>query len=47
MTNAQVIAEMMAAWNKIMAAAREQFPRATEEEIYQIALGAMKHTLKI
>ena len=40
------IAEMMNAWNKIQAAARKQFPNASEEEIYQIAKGAMLHTLR-
>jgi hypothetical protein len=40
------IAEMMNAWNKIQAAARKQFPKASDEEIYQIAKGAMLHTLR-
>lgn len=44
-TAAQDIAELMAAWNKIMAAARQQFPGASEEELYQIAKGAMNHAL--
>ena len=44
-TFAQDIAEMMAAWNKIMTAARAQFPNATEEELFQIAHAAMKHAL--
>lgn len=47
MTDAQLIAEMMAAWIKIEAAAREQFPSATQEEIYQIARGAMNHSLNL
>jgi hypothetical protein len=44
-TAAQDIAEMMAAWNKIMTAAREQFPGASEERLYEIAKGAMNHAL--
>jgi hypothetical protein len=39
--------EMMAVWNKITAAARAQFPKATEEELYQITKGAMNHALKL
>jgi hypothetical protein len=45
MTTAQALQEMMAAWNKIMTAAKTQFPKATEEELYQIAKGAMNHAL--
>lgn len=44
-TFAQDLQEMMSGWNKIMAAAREQFPDASEEKLYQIAKGAMQHTL--
>lgn len=44
-TAAQDIAELMAAWNKIMTAAREQFPGASEEKLYQIAKDAMNHAL--
>lgn len=44
-TLAQDIAEMMAAWNKIMTAARAQFPNASEEQLYQIAKGAMEYAL--
>jgi histone H3/H4 len=43
---AKDILEMMNAWNKIQAAAREQFPNASEEEIYQITKDAMRHALK-
>ena len=43
---AKDIAEMMNAWNKIQAAARKQFPTASEEEIYQIAKGAMWQALR-
>ncbi len=46
-TLAQDIKEMMDGWNTIMAAAKEQFPKATEEELYQIAKGAMNHALGI
>ena len=44
-TAAQDIAELMAAWDKVMAAAREQFPAASEEKLYQIAKGAMNQAL--
>ena len=47
MSTAEALKEMMDGWNKIMAAAREQFPTATEEELYQIAKGAMNHALGI
>ena len=47
MTTQQAIAEMMNAWNTIVAAARKQFPQASEEEIFQIAKTAMNHTLKL
>ena len=46
-TIAQDIKEMMEGWNKIMIAAKAQFPQATEEEIYEIAKGAMNHALGI
>jgi len=44
-TFAQDLQEMMNGWNTIVAAARAQFPGASEEEIYQIAKAAMAHTL--
>ena len=44
-TFAKDLQEMMNGWNAIMAAARAQFPNASEEEIYQIAKGAMVQTL--
>lgn len=44
-TLASDIAEMMKGWNEIEATAKAQFPNATSEEIYQIAAGAMNHTL--
>lgn len=44
-TAAQDIAELMAAWNKIMTAARQQFPGASEEKLYQIAKNAMNSAL--
>lgn len=44
---AKDLVEMMNAWNVIINAARAQNPSATEEEIYQMAHVAMKHTLKI
>jgi len=36
---------MMEAWNKIQKAARQQFPNATEEELYEITKDAMNHAL--
>jgi len=39
------IAEMMNAWNKVQAAARKQFPDASEEEIYQITKDTMNAAL--
>ena len=42
---AQDIAEMMQAWKVISAAAAAQFPSASAEELYQIALAAMKAQL--
>jgi hypothetical protein len=44
---AKAIAEMMKAWNTIEAAARLQFPKATDAELYQICKGAMNHALGI
>ena len=44
-TFAADIAELMAAWNKIEAAAKAQFPNATAEEVFQIASGAMSHAI--
>lgn len=46
-TFAQDLQEMMNGWNTILAAARREFPAASEEEIYQIAKGAMAHTLNL
>lgn len=46
-TAAQDMQEMMNGWNTIFAAARREFPTASEEEIYQIAKDAMAHTLNI
>lgn len=45
MTDASMVAEMMAAWNKIEAAARREFPGASPERIYEIAKGAMDHAI--
>lgn len=44
-TLAADLAEMMAGWNKIEAAAKAQFPNATKEELYEITKGAMNHAL--
>ncbi len=46
-TFAQDILEMMSVWTKIVAAARVQFPRASEERIFEIASGAMNHVLGV
>ncbi len=46
-TFAADIAEMMAAWNTIMAAAKREFPGASDEKLYQIAKSAMNHSLKM
>lgn len=39
--------EFMTNWNKIVAAARVQFPGVTEEELYLIVSDAMKHVLRL
>jgi hypothetical protein len=44
-TFAQDLQEMMNGWNTIMAAARKEFPNASEEELFQIAKGAMNRAL--
>lgn len=44
---AKDIAEMMAAWNTIMAAARHEFPAASDEKLFEITKGAMNHSLGI
>lgn len=44
---AETIQEMMEAWNKIMAAAREHFPNANEDELYNIAKNAMDKAVGI
>lgn len=46
-TIAEDFSELMHGWDTIMKAAREQSPDATEEEIYEIAKGAMNHALGI
>lgn len=46
-TAAGCIAELMAGWNKIEAAAKLRFPGASKEELYQICKGAMNHALRI
>ena len=43
----QDIAEMMAGWNKIEAAAKAQFPKASKAELYEICKSAMNHALGI
>ena len=47
MTTAEALKEMMEVWNKIMEAARQQFPNATEDELYQIAKSAMNRAVGI
>jgi hypothetical protein len=44
-TFASDLREMMHVWNHIEAKAREWFPDATEEEIYQITKRAFDHSL--
>lgn len=44
-TDAEFIAELMNAWNKIETAAKAQFPNATREELYKICSGAMNHAI--
>ena len=44
-TLASDLAEMMAGWSKIEAAAKVQFPNADKEELYKICKGAMNHAL--
>lgn len=36
---------MLNGWTKIEAAARTQFPQATEEQLYEICKGAMRRAL--
>lgn len=43
---AAAVSEMLAVWNQIEAAARQQFPNASEEQIFQIVSGAMRAQLK-
>ena len=43
----KAIATLMSGWNKIEAAARIQFPRASKNELYEICKGAMNHALKV
>lgn len=44
-TFAQDMMAMMNAWENIISAAKVQFPNADDEEIFQIASNAMRHTL--
>ncbi len=44
-TFAADIAELMADWNKIEAAAKSQFPNASAEELFQITSGAINHAI--
>lgn len=44
-TDAEFIAELMNAWNKIETAAKAQFPNASRDEFYQICKGAMDHAI--
>ena len=45
-TLAQDLKTAMDGWNKIEAAAKQQFPKATKEEIYQITKRAMLAALQ-
>lgn len=42
---AKDLQEMMDGWNIIFTAVKIEFPNASEEEIFQIASGAMKYAL--
>lgn len=44
-TFAEDLREMMAAWNKIEAAARLEFPHVSEDKLQEICKGAMDHAL--
>jgi hypothetical protein len=46
-TVASDIRQMMVAWDKIRAAAVAQHPGATDEQIYALTSGAMKHALGV
>ena len=46
-TLAEDLKEMMEGWNKIEAAAKQQFPNATKAELYEICKGAMNHAIGI
>ena len=46
-TVASDVRDMMAAWDKIKAAAVAQYPDATDEQIYALTSGAMKHALRM
>lgn len=45
MTTAEAIAEMMEVWNNIFSAAKQQFPGASDEKLYQITKSAMNKAL--
>lgn len=45
MTDAEAFREIMDAWNTILSVARQHYPAATDEEIYQITRGVMDHAL--
>ena len=46
-TTKDALVEMMAAWNKIEAKAKIEFPNATSEELYQICKSAMNYALGV
>jgi len=37
----EVLREVMGAWDRVMAAAKQHFPKANDEQLYRIAKGAM------
>lgn len=47
MTTAQAIHEMMSAWNASLAAAKQEFPSASEEQLYQIVKGVMDRAISV
>lgn len=44
-TFASDLSEMMTAWSRIEAAARNKFPDASPEELFEICCGAMNYAL--
>lgn len=45
MTTLEALKELMEAWNRVEAAAREFFPNASDEEIFKIVSDKMNESL--